>query len=175
MEQAILNFHTQFLFKPVIENANTLSRAQRCALGGMGGSHLNAGLLASWKPEIDLVIHRDYGLPALSDAKERLYIASSYSGNTEEAIDFAESALKKGYAVATISVGGKLLEFAQENGLPHIVILDTKIQPRCALGFSTIALSVLMGDERLLQELKALASLLKPEKLEEKGRTLSEA
>lgn len=173
MEQAIQDFHKQFLFQPVIVNSGYLKRARRFVVGGMGGSHLSAGLLQGLKPELDMVIHRDYGVPALSDAKERLYIASSYSGNTEEMIDFAKTAHKKRYAVATISVGGKLLEFARENKLPHIVIPDTKIQPRSALGFSLIALAALMGDKKLLAELHALAAKLKPTVLEKTGAALA--
>ena len=173
MEEAIKNFHTQFLWKPQIQNADKLPPAKKFVVGGMGGSHLAAGLLHLINPELDLVIHRDYGLPILAAAPDCLYIASSYSGNTEETVNFAEEALKKGYTVATVSVGGKLLEFAQKNNLPHIVILDTKIQPRSALGFSLLALAVLVGDKKLLNELPLLAENLNPDALEEKGQTLS--
>lgn len=175
MEPAIRSFHKQFLFKPVVVNAEKLPPTRKFVVGGMGGSHLGAGLLARWKPELDIAVHRDYGLRVLSDAKKRLWIASSYSGNTEETIDFAQTAFKKGYAVATISVGGTLLEFAKKNGLPYVVIPDTKIQPRSALGFSMMALAILIGDAKLQKELAALASLLKPEELEEKGETLAAA
>src|SRR3989338_7666417 len=113
MEEAIKDFHTQFAWKPAVVNGEKLPKAKKFVVGGMGGSHLSAGLLACGKPELDIVIHRDYGVPALSDAKERLYIASSYSGNTEETIDFAHAARKKGCAVAVMSVGGKLLKFAE--------------------------------------------------------------
>ena len=175
MEEAIRKFHTQFEWAPALVNASALPKRNKFVVGGMGGSHLSAGLLQCAHPTIDLLIHRDYGLPALSDAKERLYIASSYSGNTEETIDFAESALKKGYSVATMSTGGRLLELAQRNGLPHVIIPDTKIQPRSALGFGMKALGALLADDRLLTELSELSSRLFPEKLEEKGRELARA
>ncbi len=174
MEQAIREFNKQFAWKPAVVNADRLPRAKKFVVGGMGGSHLGAGLLAGWKPELDIVIHRDYGLPILSDAEERFFIASSYSGNTEETIDFAKTALKKGYVVATISVGGKLLEFAQKNKLPHIVFPNTKIQPRSALGFAMRALAALIGDSALQRELAKLASALKPSALEGKGGKLAQ-
>lgn len=175
MEEAIREFHTQFLFGPVIVNGARLKRPRGCVVGGMGGSHLAAGLLAGLKPDINTTIHRDYGLPVLPDPKERLYIASSYSGNTEETLDFAKEAHAKGYTVATISVGGELREFAKKNGLPHIILPDTKIQPRSALGFSIVALAALLGDEPLLAELKSLAVNLKPDELEGRGETLAGA
>ncbi len=175
MEEAIKKFHAQFAWVPAVINANKLPPKNKFVVGGMGGSHLSAGLLACLKPELDMVIHRDYGLPPLSDTKERLYIASSYSGNTEETLDFAEQAFKKGYAVATISIGGKLLLFAEKNGLPHIVIPDTKIQPRSALGFSMNALAKLTFDGVLLQELHGLSSKLSQAKLQGKGETVAKA
>lgn len=173
MEEAIRKFHTQFAYNPIVVNADKLPRRARVVLCGMGGSHLAAGILAGWKPELDMMIHRDYGLPVLSDANGRLYIASSYSGNTEETINFAQAALKKGYAVAVMSVGGKLLEFARKNKLPHIIIPDTKIQPRSALGFAIRALAALIGDSALQKELAKLAFTLKPSALEGKGKKLA--
>ena len=173
MEEAILNFHKQFAWEPVVVNAGGLKRHRRFVVGGMGGSSLATGLLVNWMPEINVIVHRDYGLPVLSDAKERLYIASSYSGNTEETIDFAKSALKKGYKVATISIGGKLLKFAEKNNLPHIIIPDTKIQPRSALGFSMLAIAKLIGAEHVLRELHRLSTILKPEALCAAGKKLS--
>ena len=182
MEQAIRNFNKQFAWKPVMLGSTSKTpkevepkRFTKFVVGGMGGSHLAAGLLAGSKPELDIVIHRDYGLPELSDATERLFIASSYSGNTEETMDFVQVAHKRGHAVATISVGGKLLEFAQKNKLPHIVIPDTKIQPRSALGFSMNALAALVGGGKILKELSGLVDVLKPDELEAKGKALASA
>lgn len=175
MEEAIRNFHTQFEWVPAVVNAEALPKKNKFVVGGMGGSHLSAGLLQCAHPTIELSIHRDYGLPTLSDAKDRLYIASSYSGNTEEILDFAESALKKSYALAVMSVGGRLVEFAKRNGLPHVIIPDTKIQPRSALGFAMKALGALLSDERLLKELSELSTGLLPDELEEKGRELARA
>lgn len=175
MEEAIRNFHTQFLWKPKIENADKLSRAKRVVLGGMGGSHLAAGLFQSLRPKIPLFIHKDYGIPPLllSDLKESLFIASSFSGNTEEAIDFGKQALKKGFSVAVITKGGKLLEFAEKHRLPHIVLPPTKIQPRSGLGFQIVALATLLRDEPLIKELPKLASTVKPERLEATGEALA--
>lgn len=139
----------------------------------MGGSPLAAELLASWKPELDIIIHRDYGLPALSHGEERLWIASSFSGNTEEVLDFAELALVRNLPLATIAKGGKLLLFAQKHGLPHVVLPATSIQPRSGLGFQILALAALIGEETLLKELAGLESVFKPEELREEGRKLS--
>lgn len=175
MKQAIRDFSKQFAWKPTIVNSGKLPKARKFVVGGMGGSNLAAGLFASLRPKLNIVIHRDYGLPHLEDAKERLWIASSYSGNTEETLDFAKEAVRKGYTVAAISIGGELTAFAAAQGLPHIVIPDTKIQPRSALGFALIGLAALLRDASLVGELHALASVLKPAALEKRGKTLAAA
>lgn len=173
MEQAIRDFNKQFLFKPKIENAGKLQRRRGFVVGGVGGSSLAAGLLAGLKPEAGIVLHRDYGVPALPHAAECLHIASSYSGDTEETIDFARSALQKGYALAAISVGGRLLKFAEGNALPYVALPDTKIQPRAALGFQSVALAALMGDKELEEDMAALGRSLRPDEFEEEGKKLS--
>ena len=175
MEQAIRDFHTQFEWKPVIENGSSLKPAKRVVLGGMGGSHLAAGLFQLLRPQVPFFIHRDYGLPALlkTDLEESLFIASSFSGNTEEAKDFAEQVQRQKFPLAVIAKGGKLLEFAKAHALPHVALPPTNIQPRSGLGFQMLALAALMGDKKLLEELGACAQTLRPEEFEERGKTLA--
>ena len=112
MRDAILNFPKQFTFQPVIANARVLERRKTCIVAGMGGSHLAADLLGAWKPELDLIMHSNYGLPALVEdrLKNSFLIASSYSGNTEETFDAYDSAQERGIPVAVIATGGTLLE-----------------------------------------------------------------
>lgn len=174
MEQAIRDFHKQFLWKPAVENAGKLQSFQKLVLCGMGGSHLAADLLSVYDSKIDIHVHRDYGLPVHIDGKDALYIASSYSGNTEEALDFAEQALARGLPLAAIAKGGKLLAFAQKHGISHVVLPPDPIQPRSGLGFQMLALATLIGNVKLLAELGACAKTLRPEELREAGQKLAE-
>lgn len=176
MEQAIRDFPKQFSYKPVIENAGTWKRYDAFIVAGMGGSHLASGLLGMSRPTLPLYIHRDYGLPPMPEAelRQRFFIASSYSGNTEEVIDAATQALAKGLRIAVISVGGKLLEFAREHKLPYVQLPDTGIQPRMALGFSLRAQMKLMGDEAGLAETASLAQALDTAACEERGKEIAE-
>ncbi|PCI20005.1 bifunctional phosphoglucose/phosphomannose isomerase [Candidatus Wolfebacteria bacterium] len=175
MQDALKKFADQFLWKPEIIYADALKSLQSFVVAGMGGSHLAADLLTIYNPEIDLYIHKDYGLPPLSEErlKETLLIASSYSGNTEEVIDFARSAIEKKLQLVIITTGGMLLEIAQSNSIPYIQIPDTGIQPRNALGYSLIALASAIGDAALMDQLSSLATRLTPEKLEEQGKELA--
>ena len=110
MEEAIKNFHTQFLWKPAVVNAERLPTVTSYILNGMGGSHLAADVLRGYRPDIDLTVFSDYGMPILHPSRlsSALFIASSYSGNTEEALDFAKEALADKRALAAIAKGGKL-------------------------------------------------------------------
>ena len=176
MDETIKNIATQFNFRPIVENETRLKPADSFVLCGMGGSHLAAGLLKIYNPFLDIYIHRDYGLPPLSKKRfgKALFIASSYSGNTEEVVDFAENAFAARHDLAVIATGGRLIEFARRNGLPYIKMPDTGIQPRNALGFSTLSLAKLTGDDDTLIELQGLGSKLRPDGLKEQGETLAE-
>ncbi len=176
MEDAVKNFATQFNFKPVIENESKLKRFDSFVLCGMGGSHLAADLLKIFNPAIDMYVHRDYGLPQLSEKrfKNSLYIASSYSGNTEEVLDFAEKALEAKYAVAVVATGGALIEFAKAHSLPYVLMPNAGIQPRSALGFSLLALTALIGDSETFAELQKLESTLAPMQFQEQGKALAQ-
>jgi glucose/mannose-6-phosphate isomerase len=139
----------------------------------MGGSHLAGDLLKTRKPELQIIIHSDYGLPVVENPKESLIIASSYSGNTEETLDAFEMAYTKNMPLAAISIGGKLMSRAKKYGVPYIQLPDTGIQPRSALGFSIMALCSMMNERELQNELSALSVQLKPDLIEDQGRSLA--
>jgi len=172
MSTSIKNFHKQFSYTPVIEQAKRLKKFNHYYVIGMGGSHLAADLALIWNPKLPLTIVSDYGLPPEATKKD-LVIASSYSGNTEETIDGLKIALKKKLPVVVIAVGGKLIALAKKHNLPYIQLPNTGIQPRCALGFSLRALLKIVGDERGLRESARLAKTLKPDDFEKAGQTLA--
>lgn len=173
MDQAILDFAKQFAYEPQIQNADGFKSVRRYIIAGMGGSHLAGGLLKTRKPELQIIIHSDYGLPVVENPEESLIIASSYSGNTEETIDAFEMAHKNGMPLVAISTGGKLILLAKKYGVPYIQLPDTDIQPRSALGFSIIALCSVMNERELQNELLGLSAQLKPDLIEDQGRELA--
>ncbi len=175
IEEAIKNFPKQFAFEPEIKNAEKLKPFESIVIGGMGGSGLVTGILRALKPELDVAAHHDYGLPTyLKDEDKRLFIAISYSGNTEEIINFFEKAVEKELNIAVIAIGGKLLELAKEKDIPSIQLPDTGIQPRMGLGFMFQSVLKLIGENSLYEDCKKLADTLKPKELKLKGEELSE-
>ena len=175
MFEAISTQNTQLAFKPEIEFADRLGAREKFIISGMGGSHLAGDIIQCWNPLLDIIVHADYGLPALKpeDMGKRLFIASSYSGNTEEVLDGFEAAIVKKMPVCAISVGGKLLERSRQEKIPYIQMPDTGIQPRSALGFGVKALLKIMGEPNASLQLRALADTLVPADSEHAGKKLA--
>lgn len=175
MRDAILNFARQFSYEPVIENAQRVGAYERYIVAGMGGSHLAADLLKIAAPTIDLRVHQNYGLPHVPERERAgtLVIASSYSGNTEETLDAYDTARQGGCALAAISIGGKLLEKAEHDGVPYVRMPDTGIQPRSALGFGVKGLLSMMRMEDELAAAGRLSVTLHPEHYESEGKKLA--
>lgn len=153
-EKLMTEFPKQFAFEPRVENGERLPKVGSFVVGGMGGSHLAGDLIKAAEPSLNLIIHKNYGLPVPMDIEKKLFIAVSYSGDTEETLDFAEQAMIKKFPLVAISKGGKLIAFAQKNNLPHIVLPEVGLPPRLATGFMIAALLKLMGQENKIAELR---------------------
>ncbi|OGM90999.1 bifunctional phosphoglucose/phosphomannose isomerase [Candidatus Wolfebacteria bacterium RIFCSPLOWO2_01_FULL_45_19] len=173
MRDTILNFCGQFKYEPEIINPDKLGRFNKFIIAGMGGSNLVADLLKIRAPEIDIIAHRNYGLPTVPDLSQRLLIANSYSGNTEETIDSLNHAFKKSVPATVVATGGKLIELAKKHGLPYIQMPATGIQPRSALGFNIKAIAKLIGRNDFIEELNEIHKILHPEEYEKQGKTLA--
>ncbi len=133
-------------------------------LAGMGGSALAAAILQSWPGvTVPFEIVREYDIPAYVGT-ETLFIASSYSGNTEETLVALTAAEATGAHIVIIAAGGKLGEIAQAKGYPWYQ-LPGNFQPRMAVFYNFAALvqmlepTGLIGPDRV-QELHAGAQWL---------------
>ena len=172
MDKAIRDFAKQFRYRPKIEGGK-VKKYKNYIVAGMGGSHLAGDILSNILPEKSISVRSDYA-PEKMDFPKTLVIASSYSGNTEEAIDWLEKAVEAGQPVAAMAAGGKMIELAVSKKVPYIRIPSTGIQPRSALGFSIMAMMKLMKLRDVIKEARGLAKLLKPAELEQQGKELAE-
>jgi glucose/mannose-6-phosphate isomerase len=114
---------------------------QNVVIAGMGGSAIAGELLADLATEhssLPILIHRNYGLPACA-GRHSLVIASSYSGDTEETLDAARQALRRGASVVALAAGGELGRLAAEAGTPFYT-LHYQSSPRAALAHSFVSL-----------------------------------
>ncbi len=140
--------------KHVYETGGTKPEIANCSniiVGGMGGSALAAMIVSSW-PGLDkpFEIVRNYDLPAYVDEKT-LFIASSYSGNTEETLAALNKAEELGAQIVIICSSGKLAERAKEKGYMHYVI-PSGLQPRMAVFYNFTALIQLFEEAGTAQK-----------------------
>lgn len=165
MEESILGLPSQFQFEPEIQRKDKLITSyENVLVVGMGGSHLCGEVLKAINPSLPISIHSDYGLPKLTSlSKDKtLVVIVSFSGNTEETIDAFKEASTNGFNIAVITTGGKLEDLAEEKSLPMIIVPNTGIQPRNAIGFLTLSLAYVLGDVESIEYLKEMSFKLKP-------------
>lgn len=104
---------------------------------GLGGSAIGADLLRSYLADeikIPVFVNRDYTVPRFV-GKDTLFLACSYSGDTEETLSSYAEAKQKGAKVMAMTSGGKLEILAKEDKIPAVRI-PGGYPPRAALGYS---------------------------------------
>jgi glucose/mannose-6-phosphate isomerase len=177
MEDTIRRFGEQFSWKPVVEHNESLRAYKYFIVSGMGGSHLGAWLIKKYGAQANIFIHRGYGLPDLPKEvlENALIILSSYSGTTEEVLDTARAALDRGLPMAAITKGGKLLEFAREHAISHVIIPNTDLEPRMAIGYSMLGLCALMKNTGLEDNIRAAGLATNPSVGETEGARIGSA
>lgn len=123
-------------------------------VSGMGGSAIGGDLLRSLFSgvcPVPIVINRNYSIPEFVN-EETLFIAASYSGNTEETLSAFKAAISKQAKVITISTGGELENYSKAAGTPHFSIPLRGIQPRCAFGYLFIPMTVFLSKLGLIPD-----------------------
>lgn len=131
-------------------------RFRHIIVGGMGGSAITGDLLASIlrsSLSLSFSVNRGYTLPEFA-GPETLFIASSYSGNTEETLSSTRQAIDRGCEIICITSGGKLGALADEHQFFRVA-LPPGYPPRAALGYNLglfLALFNRMGLSELTEE-----------------------
>ncbi len=125
---------------------------------GMGGSALWALLSQSWPGwNVPFEVVRGYDIPP-HVGSQTLFVASSYSGNTEETISALHQAEVAGAQIVIITSGGKLEQIAQEKG--YLLIALPKIdKPRYGAFYGLRGLVQLGEHLGLLAQEGAVAEL----------------
>ncbi len=131
--------------KPVTEPV------QNVIISGLGGSGIGGTIvseLAKLHSPVPVTVNKDYFCPAFV-GPHTLFIASSYSGNTEETLQCTEEAFRKGARVVVITSGGRLQQIAAEKDFDCIVV-PGGYHPRACLGYSLFQLLGIFIHYRLL-------------------------
>lgn len=126
------------------------ARIQNIVVAGMGGSALAAELSKTWPGyDIPFEICRNYDIPKYVD-HNTLFIASSYSGNTEETLSALKQAEECGALIVVIAAGGQLQQIAEAKKYPFLK-LPSDFQPRYAVLYNFKALLTLLVEAELLE------------------------
>lgn len=141
MKELIKDFTNQIAHAIVIGNAYepsdwnaNISNVLISGLGGSGiGGTIAAEVVAS-EAHVPIVTNNGYFIPNFVSI-HTLFLACSYSGNTEETISAAKLAHEEGAKIVVISSGGKLKEMADEFGWDFIGIPGGQ-PPRASFGLS---------------------------------------
>jgi glucose/mannose-6-phosphate isomerase len=131
---------------------------QNIVFAGMGGSALPALLSQTWPGySLPFEVCRQYHIPAYVSDKT-LFVACSYSGNTEETLSALAEAEAKNAKVVIIAGGGKLEQIAGQKNYPFVKIPKAE-QPRYAVFYMLAGIVAIIEDTGLLAEKTAASQL----------------
>ncbi len=112
---------------------------QNIVFAGMGGSGIGAKIVSQWiqnEVNVPVFVNQDYSLPNFVN-ENTLFIACSYSGNTEETLITVQKAKEKGAHIVGLTSGGALKSFCEENGY-DVVLVKGGNPPRSTTAFSLV-------------------------------------
>ncbi len=142
----------------VFEVPDLHAEYKNVVFAGMGGSSLGAMLSQTWPGyNVPFEICKSYDIPAYV-GEQTLFIASSYSGNTEETLSALDQALERGAHVVVVASGGQLQQKANDLSLPF-VLLPQASQPRYAVLYGVKALVTILERAGLVAEASAESSM----------------
>lgn len=116
-------------------------RISKICFVGMGGSAIGADLIRAYSYKtcpFPVQVVRHYEIPNWVD-EHTLFIACSFSGNTEETLTALAAARNSGAQTIGVTSGGELMLKAAKEGFDYIKI-PGGMPPRAALGYSFVPL-----------------------------------
>lgn len=162
--------------------SSDISNIKKVVISGLGGSGIGGSIvadLARFHSPIPVHVCKDYRLPAFVDA-DTLFIASSYSGDTEETLSALQQAIQSDARIMCITSGGELAKIATEHAFP-VFIVPGGYPPRACLGYSLSILVCIFSKlaclpSLYLDVLKILPNFLSDKQTEiiEKARELAQ-
>jgi len=152
----LINTYKQIEF--AWENKFIISRIEssdisNIIISGLGGSAISADLIKNYlgsEIEIPIIVNRNYKLPKFA-GKNTLFIASSYSGNTEETISALKQAIQIGCKIICITTGGEIEAIAKNKNITCVKV-QPGFQPRYSLGLSFFSLLKVFQELELISD-----------------------
>ncbi len=143
-----------------IELSVDSEKVKNICFAGMGGSAIGADLTRAYSLKscpYPVQVNRHYEVPNYIN-ENSLFIACSFSGNTEETLSALGSALEEGAQIIAVTSGGRIKKLAIEHGFDYVQI-PGGMPPRAALAYSFVplfrifqTLGYLDEDDHVLEE-----------------------
>lgn len=117
------------------------NKIENICFAGMGGSAIGADLIRAYSYQsspVPVQVVRHYNIPNWVN-ENTLFIACSFSGNTEETLSALGQAREEGAQTIAVTSGGELLLQATRDEFDYIKI-PGGMPPRAALGYSFVPL-----------------------------------
>ncbi len=156
MKNLISNFPLQVTEAIQIGKSASLNinskKYNKIVVSGLGGSGIGASIAADYCYDLislPFIVNKNYFIPRNVDA-DTLFIACSYSGNTEETLEAVKKAKQKKATIVCITSGGELELFAKKNKLSYVLI-PAGMPPRSCLGYSMIQILYILKKSGLLK------------------------
>ncbi len=127
-------------------------RAANVVVAGVGGSGIGGDVVRSITLDrlpVPLLIARTYSVPAFV-GEHTLFIASSFSGGTEETLAAVDAAQARGARIVAITSGGELLARAERYGWLTVRVPGESGIPRANVGYSVVAILFILHAAGLL-------------------------
>jgi glucose/mannose-6-phosphate isomerase len=171
MKELITGFSAQLIESIKIANAATLTKPSapihNVVIAGMGGSGIGGSLIKAFtndEVKVPIDVSKSYDVPAYIN-QNTLFIACSFSGNTEETLASVEKAKQLGARIVAITSGGKMAAFIASNGYQQITIPGRSNSPRASIGYSLVQIFHILHHYGLIpsnhfQEIEASAASL---------------
>jgi len=156
MKELIEKFSQQLLESLSIGKKARLSfgtvKFSQVVVSGLGGSGIGGSIVQEYvfdKLAVPLSVNKHYAIPK-SVNKDTLFIACSYSGNTEETLQAVSEAKKAKATIVCITSGGALAVFATKNKI-GLIEIPSEMPPRACLGYSLVQLLYVLRYSKLLK------------------------
>lgn len=156
----------QATLKPSVEVSNVV-------ISGLGGSGIGGTIvseLAILNTPVPVQVLKSYFIPGFVNEKT-LFIASSYSGNTEETISALEQAIKRGARIVCITSGGKIADMARAAGA-DLIIIPGGNPPRACLGYSLTQLLHVLHHYKIFSAEQSTSVLKAADLIEQKKTSI---
>lgn len=149
-----------------IKNFKT-AEVDNVVIVGLGGSGIGGKIISQlvWdKCTVPVTLVNDYRIPAWVNERT-LFVATSYSGNTEETLSALGEAIQSNAQIAAITAGGKLKQLCWERNY-NCIEIPAGQPPRTSFGYNSVQQFFMLQaygliDGYFIDELQEAARLLK--------------